>query len=104
MAWDNIHDDDFGWVGKLRIVQDEVAVDISSYTTLRFIFRKPDGTEITKSVAFDTDGTDGYLAYTVEDGLIDTAGRWRVWAQVLKTGVELTSGTVRFDVFSRGSG
>lgn len=102
MSYENIHVDDYGWVAKLGITQDGTAVDISSYTTLTYTFRKPDGTEVEKTAAFDDDGTDGYLTYTVEDGLIDTAGSWRVWAQVEKSGVELTSDPVYFRVRERG--
>lgn len=102
MAFDSIHVDDFGWVCKLCVVQDGVAQDISSYTTLQFIFRKPDGTEVEKEAAFDSDGTDGCLVYTVEDGLINVAKTWRVRAYLAKAGAELTSDPVSFSVLERG--
>lgn len=101
MAFTNIHVDDFGWLAQLTIVQDGAAVDISSYTTRQFFFRKPDATEVTKTAVFDSDGTDGVLNYTVEDGLIDATGHWRVWAVLSKTGAELTSDAVRFYVAAR---
>lgn len=102
-GWTGIHVDDWGWSGRLRIVQDGVAVDISGYTTRQFVFRKPGGVEVTKTVSFLTDGEDAWLAYTVENGLIDTVGYWRVWAIVANVGSELTSNPVRFRVESRGS-
>lgn len=102
MAFENIHVDDFGWLCKLCVVQDSVAQDISSYTTLQFIFRKPDGTEVKKDAIFESDGTDGCLVYTVEDGLIDAPNSWRVRAYLAKTGAELTSDPVYFRVLERG--
>lgn len=101
MAYKSIHVDDFGWVAKLRIVQDETPVDISGYTTRLIIFVKPDGTEVEKTATFSTDGTDGYLQYTVEDGVIDVRGSWKVRARVSHASAELTSNYVRFDVLRR---
>ena len=97
----SIHVDDFGWLAQLTIVQDDVAVDISSYTTRQFVFRKPDATEVTKTAVFDSDGTDGVLDYTVEDGLIDATGYWGVRAVLTKANAELTSDTVLFRVAAR---
>lgn len=100
-TWTDIHVDDYGWVGKLTLQQDGTAIDISSYTTRQFIFKAPSGTATTKTATFDTDGTDGVLKYTVEDGLIDEVGNWRVQARIAKSGVELTSADLRFVVYSR---
>lgn len=100
-TWFNINVDDFGWVGRLRIVQDGAAVDISSYTTRTFIFTPPDGIEVEKTAIFTTTGVDGYLQYTAEAAFFDTVGTWRVRAELSKTGSELTSGTLRFYVSAR---
>jgi hypothetical protein len=91
MAYTDIQADDYGWIARLTLQQDGVAVDISSYTTLQLIFRDPSGTQSAKTATFNTDGTDGVLKYTVADGDIDVAGSWRVRARVAKTGVELHS-------------
>lgn len=99
--WDNIHALDYGWTLRIRIVQDEVIQDISSYTTRQFIFKPPVGATVTKTATFDFDGTDGVLKYTVEDGLIDQAGDWRVQARISKTGAELTSESLTFRVKKR---
>jgi hypothetical protein len=101
MSWENIHVDDYGQVGKLTCQQDGSAVDISSYTTLQFILTDPDGTAATKTAAFDSDGTDGILKYTLADGDIDSAGRWRVQARVSKAGAEITSDPIAFNVAAR---
>jgi hypothetical protein len=99
--WNDIYASDYGWTGKLRMVQDGAAVDISSYTTRQFIFRSPSGTLKTKTAAFDTDGTDGVLKYVVESGVIDASGRWIVQVRISKTNVELTSQELPFFVYSR---
>ena len=99
--WSEITSGDFGWVGKLRMVQDGTAVDISAYTTRQFIFKSPIGAVTTKTATFDDDGTDGILKYTVADGDIDRAGSWRVQARIAKTGVELTSDPLHFQVEDR---
>ena len=101
MAFTNIHVSDFGWLAQLTIVEDGAAVDISSYTTRQFVFAKPDATEVTKTALFDTDGTDGVLTYTVEDGLIDATGYWSVRAVLTKANAELTSDAVLFHVAAR---
>lgn len=103
-GWTGITAGDFGWDGKLRIVQDGVAVDISSYTTRQFILRKPDGTVATKTASFDTDGINGVLKYLFLAGDIDQDGIWYVQARVAKTGAELTSAYHRFGVGKRLEG
>lgn len=103
MSWRNIHVDDYGWVGKLRIVQDGEPVDISTYTTRQFIFTKPDGTEVTKTATFDTDGTNGVLRYVVETGVMNVvSAKWSVRALLTKVGSELTSAPLNFSVKARG--
>lgn len=100
MPWKDITSGDYGWVGKLTVREDGVAVDLSSYTTLQLILRSPEGVESTVAAEFDTDGTDGVLSYTVTDGDIDSAGRWQVRARVAKTGVVLNSAWHLFQVGS----
>ena len=100
-TWSNIHEADYGFDGKLRIVKDGTAQDISSYTTRQFILRSPTGTTATKTAEFDTDGTDGVLSYTFEEDDIDRAGNWSVQARISKTGVELTATAHRFLVTAR---
>lgn len=96
MSMSGITVDDFGYSIQLTIVQDGTAQDISSYTTRRFVFVAPDDIETTKTATFATDGTDGVLTYTVEEGFIDQVGIWSVYAQILKTGSELTSDCALF--------
>lgn len=97
-TWTDIHVGDYGSVGRLTVTEDGAAVDISSFTTLQFIFRAPDGEQTTKTAAFDATGTNGVLAYTIESDLFDEAGAWAVRARASKTGVSVSSDWVEFDV------
>jgi hypothetical protein len=98
MAWDNITLGDYGFVGKLTLVQDDTAQNISTYTTRQFILTPPDQVEQTVAATFDSDGSDGVLKYTFEDGDIDQAGAWSVRARISKTGGRLTSEEHQFYV------
>ena len=101
MSWEDIQVDDFGWVGKLTLKQDGSAVDISSYTTKKFILRNPVGATVEKTAIFDSDGTDGVLKYTILTGEIAVAGNWKVEARIAKTGAEITSNPHAFSVAER---
>lgn len=73
---------------------DQTVSDISTGTTLRMVFTKPDGTEVTKegpNVVFQTDGTDGAIQYVIESGLLDTKGFWKVRAVVIATAFTVTT-------------
>ena len=67
--------------------------DMSSYTELSLVFKKPDNTTVTKTtsdgvalggVAVTDDDlgsltANQYVNYDIEAGLLDTAGRWCVY-------------------------
>jgi hypothetical protein len=101
MSWENLNADDYGQVAKLTCREDSTPVDISTYTTRKFILTDPDGAATLKTATFDTDGTDGVLKYTLADGDIDQAGNWQVQARISKTGTEITSDPHRFYVGPR---
>jgi hypothetical protein len=102
MSWIDIHINDYGWIGKLTLQQDGVALDISSYTTLNYIFKDPSGVAAAAKVAaFDSDGTDGILKYTIVAADIDEVGKWYVQARISKVGAVLTSDWHQFDVADR---
>lgn len=103
-SWDGVHADDYGWIGRLKIVRripqtrTYEAVDVSSYTALEFILKSPSGTVTTKSAVFDTDGTDGILKRLFLQGDITEWGTWKVQARIGKSGVRLTTKEVQFKV------
>ena len=85
---------DYGWVIKQRALDQNGAVqDISGFTTAKqFYIRAPDGTIVAKTGTFTSDGTDGYLQYTVESDLIDAAGTWEAQMRI-QSGSAVLSGT-----------
>jgi hypothetical protein len=84
MADTIIHVGDVGTIFRLTITEDDdtTAVDVSTASTKKFYFLKPDGTKINKTAEFNTDGTDGKLKYTGVANDISVAGRWQVQAYV----------------------
>lgn len=63
------------------VKEDGAAVNISSATGKRFIFRTPEGGLIVKDATFTTTGTDGKLQYTTEATFFDKkqpelVGQW----------------------------
>lgn len=73
-------------------------LDISAATTKEMIFKKPDGTKLTKAGTFVTDGSDGILRYTTISGDLDQAGWWEVEGHVITPGGEWTSTAYGFEV------
>jgi hypothetical protein len=59
------------------VKQNSVAQDISAGTTT-LTFTKPNGVTVNKPSTFVTDGTDGKVKYTTEEGFLDCGGVWRV--------------------------
>lgn len=99
MSFNKIVVGDYGQVCQITVidVDTRAAADISAYaTTIQMIFTDPDGVETAKTAAFDTDGTDGVIAYTLEDGLIDAAGRWTVRGRVASASAVLTTEKHKF--------
>ena len=94
---------DFGQVVTLTVndVDTDAAADISGYSTSQeMIFRDPDGNDTTKTAAFDSDGSDGLVTYTLEDGLLDEGGKWNVRVVVKSGSAELKSRWLEFFVES----
>jgi hypothetical protein len=103
MSFDNIVVGDYGQVAKLTFidVDTSTAADISAYsTTIQMVFTDPSGTKTAKVAAFDSDGTDGIIKYTIDSGLFDAAGWWKVRGRVLSGAAELTSVEYNFEVLA----
>jgi hypothetical protein len=75
------------------------ALDISDATTTTIIFKKPSGTNLTKTASFVTDGTDGLLRYVSVDGDIDEIGTWKIQASVTTPAGTWTSSFESFKVY-----
>lgn len=83
MSKDEIHLNDIGTVFKTTIKEGSSAVDISSATTKRIHFRKPNGTVVQQTASFFTDGTDGILTYTSVSSDLDVLGKWKLQGYVV---------------------
>ena len=73
---------DYGTRVEVVLQQNGSVADISSATTREILFEKPDGSSITKSATFTTDGTDGKIYYDIESGVLDLPGIWRVQGRI----------------------
>lgn len=103
MSFDNIVVGDYGQVAKLTFidVDTNAAADISSFATAQqMIFTDPSGTVTAKAAAFDTDGIDGVIKYTIESGLFNAAGFWRVRGRATSGTAELTTVEYSFEVLA----
>ena len=75
-AKEEIHLGDIGTSLQLEIVEDGVALDISTATSLKMRFQKPSGSTLDKDASFVTDGSDGLIRYVTVSGDLDEAGTW----------------------------
>lgn len=91
-----IHKNDVGTIFRVTMKDGDTAVDISTATTKRLIFTKPDGVKVNKNTSFYTDGVDGIMQYTTTaSGDLDVCGNWRIQGYVA-----LPSGSWHTDIVS----
>jgi len=81
MACD-IHEDDIGTTLTLTITDCGTTLDISTASSLSIFIRKPDGTLLTRTGVFTTDGTDGKIYYVTVAGDTDVAGTYKIQGKV----------------------
>lgn len=98
MAQDEIHQFDIGTVITLTVKDGTSAVDISGASTYNLVFGKPDGTSVSQTGTFTTDGTDGKLYYTTVANDLDQCGWWKVQAIVTNTAGTWKSDIGNFEV------
>jgi len=78
-----IHQGDIGTVIEVTIVDNAGdAIDISSATTKQIVFRLPNGTNLTKTAAFSSDGKDGKIRYTTVSGDLKYVGWWEAQGRI----------------------
>lgn len=92
MSWKNIHENDKGVRLELTVTDTNgTALDISSFTTKKYVFVDPIETVSEVTASFVSDGSDGKLFYILSDGDIDTDGEWKVAARLEKVDTRITS-------------
>jgi hypothetical protein len=68
---------------QITVTEDGVVLDVSTVTTKEIVFKKPNGTVVTKTAVFTTTGIDGQIKYMTESGFLDAAGTWQLQANLV---------------------
>lgn len=85
----------------LRILfedENEAVLDISAASTKEMLLKKPDGTLITLTGIFVTDGTDGLIEFITLSGTFNIPGRWKIQGHIISGGSDWHSTTDNFKV------
>ena len=78
----DIQQGDIGTILRATLEDSGTVVDVSTATVKQIKLQKPDGTDVTKTAVFTTDGSDGKIQYvTVADDL-DQSGEWKIQGYV----------------------
>lgn len=105
MSANEIHVGDIGTIIEVTIKDGASVLDISSFTTKQFIFKRPDNTTVTKNASFSTDGSDGKLRYTIvsgdlnQQGLGNTDNPWKLQVYLATVTNNWRSDIISFDVY-----
>lgn len=91
---------DVGVAFKVTIEDCGSIVDVSAASTKEILLYKPDGSVLTKTASFFTNGTDGIIQYATVVGDINMAGFWRIEAHVILGASEYYSEIERFRVYN----
>lgn len=83
MSNDTIHVGDVGVTLRATLVDpNDVVINLSTTTSKTIVLRKPNGSLLTKTAGFTTDGTDGQIEYVTIAGDLDGSGEWRIQGHV----------------------
>ena len=77
-----IHYGDIGVNFNITVMNYTVPLDVSNADDIYIIFQKPDSSDLTKTAALTTNGTDGKIKYTTVAGDLDQIGTWQIQARV----------------------
>jgi hypothetical protein len=97
---EEVHVNDVGTVFEITVKDGTAVVDISSATSIRIFFKKPDGTVSSQTATFSTNGEDGKMKYTSVSGFLDKAGSWRIQGRVIMSGGTWRTSIGNFDVYA----
>ena len=90
-----IHQNDIGTAFVVTIQDGDAAVDVSSASTKKIIFKKPSGTKLTYDAGFVTDGSDGKIKYNAVADDLDEIGTYKLQSYVI-----ISDGTFYTDITS----
>jgi hypothetical protein len=77
-----IHAGDIGVVFNITVMNGATVLNLSNANSISIIFQKPDSSDLTKTAALTTNGTDGKIKYTTVAGDLDQIGTWQIQARV----------------------
>jgi len=100
MASDEIHVGDVGTVFEITIQDGSTIVDLTGYTKVDIILKKPEAVKETKVGVVDGDPTTGIVRYTTITGDLDTEGTWQIQAYVEIPGFSGSSDIGCFEVYA----
>lgn len=84
---------------KVTITEDGADLDISTATVKTIIITKPDGTVLTKTATFLTDGTEGIIYYDTVSGDLDQSGFYKIQGYIEISGGSYYGSISTFKVF-----
>ena len=95
-----IHVGDVGTIFRLTIVENDgtTVVPVQTATVKKIYFKKSDGTKLSKTALFYTDGSDGIIQYTGLAGDISISGVWEMQGYVEMPAGKFYSEAVKFTV------
>jgi len=80
---DQIHKNDVGTEFVCTFKDNDVILPIDTATTRELIFKKPDGSILTKTPTLLTDGADGIAVYKSIVDDLDVVGRWSLQGRLV---------------------
>jgi hypothetical protein len=90
-----IHKNDIGVKFEATFKDGSTVIDISNASVKQLIFEKTDGTTVTQTANFLTDGSDGIIYYTTILGDLDQSGDWQVQGYI-----EMSTGKWHSDIYA----
>lgn len=85
---------DIGTVFQATIKDETGAVvNVSGASSKVIKFKKSDGSTVSKTASYTTDGTDGKIEYTIQSGDLNMAGDWQAEA-IVTVGANTWSSTI----------
>lgn len=97
---EEIHRNDIGTKFLVTILDDTSALDISTASEKKIIFKKSNGFVVEKTAEFNTDGSDGKVYYTTVADDLSITGIWSIQAKVVLPTGTWRSDTQNFEVYS----
>ncbi len=94
----DIHLGDVGTIFEVVVQDAGTPLDISANTEILIIFQKPDGTPVSKTAVFSTDGTDGKMRYVSVTDDLDQIGGWKLQGKITLPAWTGKTGTGEFEV------